>query len=43
MVCIKKCQISKNANMLKENLDIKLISKITGLNEKEITNIKEKL
>jgi len=30
-------------NMLKENIDIKLISKITGLNDEEITNIKEKM
>ena len=35
-----KCTV---INMLKENLDIKIISKVTGLNEEEIMKIKETL
>ena len=34
-----KIEIAKN--MLKENLDIKMVSKVTGLTEKEVQKLKE--
>ncbi len=37
----KSKEIAKN--MLKENIDIKVITKVTGLTEKEIKKIKEEL